>query len=290
MARKPHWTLDDIPYGAIDRGAIAGDECFFHLIAAASFIEITSDAYTKNLVEFCAGEPEVVDWLEHGWQHEEVQHGHALRRYVETVWPEFDWERAYQSFMTEYARLCSVEFYAPTRALEMAGRCVVETGTSSFYRMLADAAPEPVLRQLTALISNDEIDHYKHFYRYFRLFAAKERPSRWAVAKTLLARIAEIDNEDGAIAFKHVRLQARPRCALQRRRIRRLPPARALVGHELLPLRPRRPHGAEADGAAGIGVAACRAGRRRHRSPPPVRLSRAARRSPPRQDRGAPTY
>jgi hypothetical protein len=210
MARRPHWSLDDIPYGAIDRGAIAGDECFFHLIAAASFIEITSDAYTKNLVEYCAGEPEVVDWLEHGWQGEEMQHGLALRRYVETVWPEFDWERAYQSFMTEYARLCSVEFYAPTRALEMAGRCVVETGTSSFYRMLADAAPEPVLRQLTALISNDEIDHYKHFYRYFRLFAEKERPSRWAVARTLLARIAEIDNEDGAIAFKHVRLQARP--------------------------------------------------------------------------------
>ncbi|HUK60059.1 MAG TPA: ferritin-like domain-containing protein [Stellaceae bacterium] len=210
MARRPHWTLDDIPYGEIDRDAIAGDRCVFHLIASASFIEISSDAYTRNLVEYCSDEPEVVGWLKHGWEGEEVQHGLALRRYVETVWPEFDWERAYNSFMTEYARLCSLEFYAPTRALEMAARCVVETGTSSFYRMLADASHEPVLRKLATFISNDEIDHYKHFYRYFRLYAVKERPSRWAIAKTLLARIAEVDNEDAAIAFKHVRLETHP--------------------------------------------------------------------------------
>jgi hypothetical protein len=210
MARRPHWTLDDIPFDAIDHAAIAGNDCFFHLIAAASFIEITSDAYTRNLVEYCAAEPEVVDWLENGWQNEEVQHGLALRRYVETVWPEFDWAAAYKSFMSEYEALCAMEHYAPGRALEMAARCVVETGTSSFYRMLADAAPEPVLRQLATHISNDEIGHYKHFYRYFRLFAESERPSRWAVARTLLSRIAEVDNEDAAIAFKHVRMQIRP--------------------------------------------------------------------------------
>ena len=210
MARKPHWTIDDIPYDEIDHAAIAGNDCFFHLIAAASFIEITSDSYTKNLMEYCSSEPEVVEWLEHGWQGEEVQHGHALRRYVETVWPSFDWESAYESFMVDYGPLCALDHYAPGRALEMAARCVVETGTSSFYRMLADAAPEPVLRRLAALISSDEIGHYKHFYRYFRLFAEKERPSRWAVARTLLSRIAEVDNEDAAIAFKHVRLQIRP--------------------------------------------------------------------------------
>ncbi len=210
MTRQPHWSLDDIAFDAIDRAAIVADKRFFHLIAAASFIEITSDAYTRNLVEYCAGEAEVVEWLEHGWLGEEVQHGVALRRYVETVWPEFDWERAYRGFAEEYGRLCAIEFYAPGRALEMAARCVVETGTSSFYRMLADAAPEPVLRRLALLISADEIDHYKHFYRYFRLYAERERPSRWAVLRTLLARINEVDAEDAAIAFKHVRMQSHP--------------------------------------------------------------------------------
>jgi len=210
MPRRPHWTLADIPWDAIDRTAIVGDQRLFYLVAAASFIEITTESYTRNLAIFCADEPEVVDWLENGWLREEMQHGVALRRYVETVWPEFDWECAYRGFMSEYAELCAIDHYAPGRALEMAARCVVETGTSSFYRMLADASPEPVLSKLAALISADEIDHYKHFYRYFRLYAERERPGRWAVMRTLLARVAEVDAEDAAIAFKYVRLQSQP--------------------------------------------------------------------------------
>jgi rubrerythrin len=208
--RGRSWSLDDIPYAQIDRSVVGPDELLFDLIASASFIEIASETYTRNLVAFCAGDDEVVEWLQQGWQHEEVQHGTALRRYVETVWPDFDWERAYRRFIDEYDRLCSVELYAPTRALEMVARCVVETGTSSFYRMLADAAPEPVLRRLASFISRDEVDHYKHFYRYFRLYAERERPSRAAVLRTLMRRTGEVDAEDASIAFKHVRLARRP--------------------------------------------------------------------------------
>jgi rubrerythrin len=204
------WSLDDLPYALIDRSVVGPDELLFNLIASASFIEITSETYTRNLVAFCAGDDEVVEWLQQVWQREEVQHGAALRRYVETVWPEFDWAAAYRNFLDEYGRVCSVELLAPTRALEMVRRCVVETGTSSFYRMLADAAPEPVLRRLASLISRDEVDHYKHFYRYFRLYAARERPSRIAVARMLLRRTGEVDAEDASIAFKHVRLTRRP--------------------------------------------------------------------------------
>jgi rubrerythrin len=208
--RNRSWSLDDIPYERIDRSVVADDELLFNLLASASFIEITSETYTSNLVAFCAGDDEVVAWLQQGWQHEEVQHGAALRRYVETVWPGFDWEGAYRSFLVEYLRVCSVDLLAPSRSLEMVARCVVETGTSSFYRMLADAAPEPVLRHLAALISRDEVDHYKHFYRFFRLYAERERPGRAAVLKTLLKRTGAVDAEDASIAFKHVRLASRP--------------------------------------------------------------------------------
>jgi hypothetical protein len=204
------WSLADIPYDTIDRARIADDEVFFNLLASASFIEITSDTYTRNLAEFCAGDDEVVEWLRHGWEPEEMQHGAALRRYVETVWPEFNWEAAYRAFLEDYLRLCSIDLYAPTRALEMVGRCVVETGTSSFYRMLADASPEPVLARLAAFISRDEVDHYKHFYRYFRFYAERERPSRFAVLRMLLKRTANVDADDAAVAFKHVRLASRP--------------------------------------------------------------------------------
>jgi hypothetical protein len=208
--RPKRWSLADIPYDDIDRSVVADDEQLFFLVAAASFIEITSDTYTRNLIEFCAGDDEVVDWLENGWQHEEVQHGAALRRYVETAWPSFDWEASYRSFHDEYMQFCAVDMLAPTRSLEMVARCVVETGTSSFYRMLSDASPEPVLRRLAGLISVDEVQHFKSFYRFFRLYAEREHPSRVDVMRQLLHRLRVIDAEDASIAFKHVRLAIRP--------------------------------------------------------------------------------
>ena len=73
------WSLADIPYDTIDRARIADDEVFFNLLASASFIEITSDTYTRNLAEFCAGDDEVVEWLRHGWEPEEMQHGACTR-------------------------------------------------------------------------------------------------------------------------------------------------------------------------------------------------------------------
>lgn len=208
--RPRRWSLADIPYDRIDRSVVADDEQLFFLVAAASFIEITSDTYTRNLIEFCAGDDEVVDWLENGWQHEEVQHGAALRRYVETAWPSFDWEASYRSFHDEYMQFCAVDLLAPTRSLEMVARCVVETGTSSFYRMLSDASPEPVLRRLAGFISVDEVQHYKSFYRFFRLYAEREHPSRVDVMRQLVHRLRVIDAEDASIAFKHVRMTSRP--------------------------------------------------------------------------------
>ena len=86
----------------------------------------------------------------------------------------------------------------------MAARCVVETGTATFYRMLSESSREPVLKRLTAEISADEVRHYKHFYRYFQRYRILEQPSRVAVLRTLLNRAAEVEAEDAFYAFKAV--------------------------------------------------------------------------------------
>ena len=206
MSRSPgvHWSIDDIPYGEIDGACVRDDRRLFHIVASASFIEITSDLYTKNLVEFFRHDGEIAEWLEHHWEKEELQHGAALKKYVHTAWPAFDWEAAYATFRAEYGAICTVEALAGTKALEMVARCVVETGTASFYRMLSDLSPEPVLRQLAAEISSDEVSHYKHFHRYFRRYRELERPSRFAVMRTLLKRAADVEAEDTFYAFRAV--------------------------------------------------------------------------------------
>jgi hypothetical protein len=211
------WSIEDIPYEALAHERVRGDTQLFYTVATASFVEITSDLYTRNLVEFFRGDDEIVDWLQHGWEHEELQHGAALRRYVETAWPEFDWHAAYQAFMDEFRQFCSVDQLSPTRALEMAARCVVETGTASFYGMLSEMSPEPVLRRITANIRADEVRHYKYFYRHFLRYRALERPSRTAVMRTLWNRVGEVDAEDAFYAFKHVYLAHNPGAAFVRR-------------------------------------------------------------------------
>jgi hypothetical protein len=198
------WSIDDIPYGTLVPASVRDDRRLFEIVASASFIEITSDLYTKNLVEFFAGDGEVAEWLAEHWQREELQHGAALRKYVETAWPDFDWEAGYRLFLADYGPTCTVARLAATKALEMASRCVIETGTATFYRALSDLSPEPVLKRLAGEISADEVRHYKHFHRYFLRFSSIERPSRLAVLRTLFGRAADVEAEDTFYAYKAV--------------------------------------------------------------------------------------
>lgn len=202
-AARP-WSVSDINYQAIEPERVRDDRDLFYLLVSASFIESGSDTYAGNLAAYYARVPDAASWLSEHWEAEELQHGLALRRYIEHVWPEFDWEAGYARFFDEYSPTCSIDQFEPTEALEMAARCVVETGTAAYYRALEQASDEPVLRDLTRRISNDEVRHYKHFYRFFSRFAGSERLGRMRVFRALARRLLEIKNEDAAIALRNV--------------------------------------------------------------------------------------
>src|ERR1700722_19742366 len=162
---QQRWTLDSIDWSALRHDAVRGNEPLFYLIAGASFVETTTDLYTQTLTDYFAGDEEITEWLATHWLPEELQHGRALRRYVELAWPEFDWEDAYQRYLPEFAAQCVEDGVEPTRSREMASRCIVEMGTSSYYRTLSRMSDDPVLSRLTRYIADDEVNHYKHFYR-----------------------------------------------------------------------------------------------------------------------------
>ncbi|MDW3681836.1 ferritin-like domain-containing protein [Cupriavidus sp. CV2] len=204
VPKTPPWSLSDIDFQAIDTARVRPDRELFYLLVSASFVESGSDTYAGNLAHYYAANPETSSWLSEHWEAEELQHGLALRRYVEHVWPEFDWERGYARFFEEYRHTCSIDKFEPTEALEMAARCVVETGTAALYRSLEQASDEPVLRNLTRRIADDEVRHYKHFYRYFNTFNAVERLGRLRVLGALVRRLLEIKNEDAEIALRNV--------------------------------------------------------------------------------------
>ena len=124
--------------------SVGHSEALFYMIAAASLMESATDLYTENLIEYFAGDDEITSWLKDNWLPEELQHGRALRRYVETAWPDFPWDEVRQDFIEEFRPFCD-EALEQARGLEMASRCVVETGTASFYTCLSRASPDPVL-------------------------------------------------------------------------------------------------------------------------------------------------
>lgn len=197
------WRLEDIDFSAIQQDLVREDESLFFMLVTASFIESGSDLYTKNLVEHYRDFPEVQHWLASRWEREELQHGRALRHYVQAVWPEYDWTSAYGEFFAEYAPLCAPDHLETDPALELAARCVVETGTSSYYRMLFEAAAEPVLRRLLDNIRRDEVRHFKNFYHFFREQQVERRSNRARLALCIARRTAELTHGDGWYAFRH---------------------------------------------------------------------------------------
>lgn len=201
---RTSWCVDRIPFDAVDRAAVGDDSVLFFTVASASLVEFASAVYTESLANFFADDKEIAEWLVQAWQREELQHGEALKRYVKTAWPAFDWDAAYEGFIAELAPLYSVDRLAPTRTLEMLARCFVESGTATFYRTLSTLSLEPVLRQVTSRISADEVRHYKHFYQYYLRYKEIEKPSRAALLRMLWARPSEIDAEDLVYAVKHI--------------------------------------------------------------------------------------
>ncbi len=218
---RRHWSLDDIPWHAIRRDAVARSEALFYMIAAASLMESATDLYTANLIEYFAGDDEITAWLENDWLPEELQHGRALRRYVESAWPDFPWDKVREGFIEEFRPFCD-EALEPARGLEMASRCVVETGTASFYTCLSRASPDPVLALVTRQIAEDEVGHYKHFYRFFRKYRDIERPGRTEIAPALWRRLRMTGGEDRLVVLKHVHAAYRPGMPLDARSYRRV--------------------------------------------------------------------
>ncbi len=207
------WRVEEIDFNRIDRRRATANKDLLLLVCAASFTESGSDLYTRNLVDYFSDDAEVSEWLAAHWEHEELQHGRALKAYINSVWPDFDWERAFTDFFAEFSKLCTVDQLEKTRALEMAARCVVETGTATLYRAVHACADEPVLKEIADHIRSDEVRHYKYFYKYFNKYNAIERNSRQAVLKTLMRRAFELRDADAEITLRHAFFARHPQAA-----------------------------------------------------------------------------
>ncbi|MGE0746395.1 MAG: ferritin-like domain-containing protein [Rhodospirillales bacterium] len=195
----PAWTLNDIPWEKFDRSRV--DPTIVPIVKAASLVEYNADDYRRYLCEIFPEDPKVQKAID-GWSREEVQHGLALGRWAEMVDPDFNFHESFKRF-TELFHLPhgATESVRGSRTGEMIARCMVETGTSSYYSALADATDEPVLKAICRNIANDEIAHYWLFYNQMQRFIEVEQLGFWQRLRIAMGRIAETEDDELASAY-----------------------------------------------------------------------------------------
>ena len=195
------WTLGDIPWDRFDRTRT--DAGMIAAIKAAALVEYNAPAYVSYLVRVFGGADQTIADFER-WGEEEAQHGRALGRWAELADPSWNFEQAFARFHAGYR---PPHFHGEetssvrgSRRGEMIARCVVESGTSSYYSAIRDATDEPVLKEVAGRIAADEFRHYRLFFDTLHAQAEPELPF-WRRLVVALGRINESDDDELAYAF-----------------------------------------------------------------------------------------
>jgi hypothetical protein len=194
-----HWTLDDIPWDRFDASRV--DPELVKIVKAASMVEGNGGDYAKYLCSVFHDDPEF-QAVARSWGAEEIQHGLALGRWAAMADPSFDFEACFKRFTDGFPiEVDAAKSIRGSRAGELVARCIVETGTSSYYTALTEAAEEPVLKEICRNIAADEFRHYKLFYDHLKRYLEKERIGPWRRFLVAFGRLAESEDDELAYAY-----------------------------------------------------------------------------------------
>ncbi len=235
-----HWRLEDVPWDRFDPARL--DREMIGLVKAAAMVERNGTDYAVYLGRVFHDDPDFRGAADR-WAVEEVQHGDALGRWAMLADPSWDYGAAFARYRAGYRLpLEATASVRGSRTGELIARCMVETGTSSYYAALSEATEEPVLKEICRRISADEFRHFKLFYDHMRRYLKREQIGLLRRLRIALGRIGESEDDELAYAWhcgnEPAEAEYRPsalqrRVPLARRRPLSLPPCGARHGHDL---------------------------------------------------------
>ncbi|GAN77908.1 ferritin-like domain-containing protein [Acidisphaera rubrifaciens] len=194
-----HWRLQDVAWDRFDPARV--DPEVVPLVKAAAMVERNGTDYATYLRRVFHDDPDFSAAADN-WAVEEVQHGDALGRWAGLADPGWDYEGCFARYRDGYRiNLEADSSIRGSRTGELIARCMVETGTSSYYTALAEASSEPVLIQVCRLIAADEYRHFKLFYDHMRRYLARERISFVQRLRIAAGRVGESEDDELAFAF-----------------------------------------------------------------------------------------
>ena len=199
MDSLKHWSLLDIPWDHFDPSKVDVD--IVALVKTAAVVEENSKDYAAYLKNVFPADPEFHQAIDQ-WAVEEEQHGQALSKWAEMADPTFQYAKAFKAFREGYKVPIDVnQSVRGSKTGELLARCVVESGTSSYYTALKEATTEPVLKEICCHIAADEFRHYKLFYAFGKKYQSEEKRSLWDRLKTVYGRVAEVDDDELSYAY-----------------------------------------------------------------------------------------
>ncbi|MGI3776983.1 MAG: hypothetical protein ACRYGC_06765 [Janthinobacterium lividum] len=194
-----HWQIDDVAWDRFDPSKV--DPAIVPLVKAAAMVERNGIDYAIYLKNVFSQDPDF-RMATDNWAVEEVQHGDALGKWSMLADPSWDYEGSFARYKAGYQVPLDVDFSVRGSLTgELIARCMVETGTSSYYTALADATDEPVLEQVCRLIAADEYRHFKLFYDHMKRYLGREKLGMAKRLRIAAGRITESEDDELAFAF-----------------------------------------------------------------------------------------
>ncbi len=196
---KAHWKIADLPWAALEPAQVDAD--LLATIKTAALVEANSADYVTYLHNVFSDDAEFRAAAD-VWGVEEAQHGAALAQWAARIDPSFDFAASLACFRAGYQLpLTATHSVRGSRAGELVARCVVESGTCSFYSALRDSTEEPVLRQICHHIAQDEAAHYRLFQTHLRRYLAGQPLGFWARLRVAVGRLHETGDDELAYAY-----------------------------------------------------------------------------------------
>ena len=194
-----HWRIEQVGWDRFDPSRLDPD--MVPLVKAAAMVERNGLDYALYLRSVFRDDPDFCQAADY-WAVEEVQHGDALGRWAMLADPAWDFEAAFARYRAGYTIDTRADASVRgSRTGELIARCMVETGTSSYYTALGEATNEPVLKEVCRLIAADEYRHFKLFYDHMKRYLARENLSFLKRLKVAAGRIGESEDDELAFAY-----------------------------------------------------------------------------------------
>jgi hypothetical protein len=194
-----HWRVEQVAWDRFDPSKV--DPEIIPLVKAAAMVERNGGDYAIYLNGVFKDDPDFSRAADY-WAEEEIQHGDALGQWASLADPGWDYAAAFERYRNGYRiDLNANASIRGSRTGELIARCIVETGTSSYYTALAEATAEPVLQQVCKLIAADEYRHFKLFYDHMKRYLAREDLSFVQRLRVAAGRVGESEDDELAFAF-----------------------------------------------------------------------------------------